>query len=157
MAFRLSENLAAGNSYSIDDVRSAVGSMYGAIEIVDSRFQMGVKAGIQHVIADNGAHGAFVVGQEIKDWDSIDRLNIPVSLVINEDEFSSGVSSNATGGDPLESVVWLANDLSKRGISLASGEIITTGSCCAAVAWPKQGDSIRAEVAGAGTIEIDFG
>ena len=156
MAFRISKDLAAGNSHSLEEVQGAVDSMYGAIEIIDSRFAIGVKAGIEHVIADNGAHGAFVLGQEIKNWESVDRLNIPVRLVINGDEFSSGVSSNATGGDPLQSIVWLANHLSERGITITSGQIITTGSCCAAVAWPKQGDTIRAEVADAGSIEINF-
>ena len=157
MAFRISKDLVAGNSHSLEDVRGAVDAMYGAIEIIDSRFAIGVKAGIEHVIADNGAHGAFVLGQEIKNWESVSRLDIPVRLVINGDEFSSGVSSNATGGDPLESIVWLANNLSERGLTIASGEIITTGSCCAAVAWPKHGDTIRAEVADAVSIEIDFG
>ena len=157
MAFRLGKNLAAGPSHSIEDVTDAIDSMYGAIEVIDSRYEMGLKAGIQNNIADNGAHGAFVIGQEVENWNMIDRLSIPVRLVINGYEFSSGVSSNATGGDPIGSLVWLANDLSARGINLAAGEIITTGSCCAAVAWPNQGDSIRAEVGDSGTVEINFG
>lgn len=156
MAFRLGKNLSSGKSYSLDDVRESVESMYGAIEVIDSRYEVGLKAGVPHNIADNGAHGAFVLGRKIENWDTIDRLSIPVKLLINGEEFSAGVSSNATGADPLESVVWLANDLSARGISLVEGEIITTGSCCAAVAWPSQGDSIKAEVGSSGTVEIKF-
>ena len=50
MAFRLGKKLSSGKSYSLDDVRESVESMYGAIEVIDSRYEVGLKAGVTRYI-----------------------------------------------------------------------------------------------------------
>ncbi len=156
VAFELAKDLPAGNSYNREQVLGAIATVYPAIEIVDSRYKAGLKAGITQIIADNGAHGAFIRGVGVTDWELIDRANSAVTLSVNSTLKTSGVSSNATGGDPLDSVIWLANDRAVRGDGLKAGDIISTGSCCAELVWPKTGDHVRAEFSGIGSVEATF-
>jgi 2-keto-4-pentenoate hydratase len=58
-------------------------------------------------------------------------------------------------GSPLHAATWLANTLTARGVELAAGHIILTGSLTAAV--PVQpGDSITATLDQLGTITALF-
>ncbi len=156
LAFRLGKDLPSGRSYGRDEIADAVAALYPAIEIVDTRYTGGLKAGIFQIIADNGAHGAFILGDELTNWRPVDRLGIAATLVMNDVPVSSGVGSNAAGGDPLESLVWLANKLAGQGNGLMAGDLITTGSCCEALGWAKSGDVAVGAFAGLGSIEARF-
>jgi 2-keto-4-pentenoate hydratase len=50
-------------------------------------------------------------------------------MTIDGKEVSSGTGS-AVLGDPLNALVWLANDRARRGDGLKAGQVITTGTCC---------------------------
>ena len=156
LAFQLSKDLPAGDPYSREQIIDAVDRLYPAVEVVDSRYTSGLKAGIPQIIADNGAHGALILGSAVEHWESVDRLNSAVTLEVNGKNLSSGISSNATGGDPLDSVIWLANDRARRGNGLKAGDLISTGSCCNELGWPKPGDQVRAEFSGIGSVEVQF-
>ena len=156
LAFQLSKDLPAGDPYSREQIIDAVDRLYPAVEVVDSRYTSGLKAGIPQIIADNGAHGALILGSAVEHWESVDRLNSAVTLEVNGKNLSSGISSNATGGDPLDSVIWLANDRARRGNGLKAGDLISTGSCCTELGWPKPGDQVRAEFSGIGSVEVQF-
>ena len=152
----MSKDLPAGDPYSREQIIDAVDRLYPAVEVVDSRYTSGLKAGIPQIIADNGAHGALILGSAVEHWESVDRLNSAVTLEVNGKNLSSGISSNATGGDPLDSVIWLANDRARRGNGLKAGDLISTGSCCTELGWPKPGDQVRAEFSGIGSVEVQF-
>ena len=155
VAFCLGHDLPAGSVYNRDEVAAAVSSLHPAIEVVDTRYTSGLKAGIFQIVADNGAHAGFVVGSGITDWRDIDRANIAVKLIINGETISTGVGANAFG-DPLDSLVWLANDRSQRGDGLVSGDFVTTGSCCEELGWAKAGDIAIAEFDTLGMVEARF-
>jgi 2-keto-4-pentenoate hydratase len=56
-----------------------------------------------------------------------------------------GVGSNVLG-DPRQALTWLANELSTLGITLASGQTVTTGTCL-----------IPLEVNPGDRVSVDFG
>jgi 2-keto-4-pentenoate hydratase len=58
-------------------------------------------------------------------------------------------------GSPLLAATWLANTLTTRGVELAAGHVILTGSITAAVAV-QAGDSITAALDHLGTVTAVF-
>ena len=74
-----------------------------------------------------GGAGALVVGDEIPEWQDLDLQTLQVDLRIDGGppvtNFEGDYRSN-----PLEVVVWLANFLSRRGIGLRKGDLVSTGS-----------------------------
>jgi 2-keto-4-pentenoate hydratase len=59
----------------------------------------------------------------------------------------------AVGGDPLNSVVWLARKLGEFGLALRAGDVIMTGSLTPQFPLAP-GDRARAEFAGLGAVEV---
>ena len=129
-AFRFSHDLPArAADYSLDDVLEAVDGLLPAIEIVGGRFEDGLSGiGQLRLIADMSAHTAFVHGPERADWRAVDAKSHRVSLYRNGAAVREGVGANALG-DPLRVLLWVANHLSRRGESIAAGQVVTTGTC----------------------------
>ena len=129
-AFRLAAPLPPRpQPYGEDEVAEAVAAVHPAIELVTSAFGAGWSgAGARALIADNGVHGAFVLGPACDDWRKLDLPAHPVSLSINGAAVSEGRGANALGG-PLTALTWLANELGARGAArpLAAGDWVTTG------------------------------
>ena len=149
-AFRLGRDLPAdGAPYD------AVAAVQPAIEIVDSRFAGGLRAGGLSLIADNGAQGAFVLGAGIEDWRGLDLAAMRTELLVNGEQVSDGSGANVLG-HPLEPLVWLANARAAHGGGLAAGEIVTTGSTCAALGFADAGDSAEARFAAIGSVSVSF-
>ena len=67
---------------------------------------------------------------------------------------SEGAGANVLG-DPWEVMVWLANNLSGRGIGLAAGQVVTTGSA-ADVVSVSPGDTVTAEFGPLGSATVHF-
>ena len=155
-AFRLARDLpASGAPWDREGVAAAVATVHPAIEIVDSRFSGGLRAGGLALIADNGAHGAFVSGPGIADWRERDLAALRTELRMNGKRVSEGSGANVLG-HPLEPLIWLANARAAQGSGLAAGDIITTGSTCAQLGFPGAGDEAEARFAGLGTVSVRF-
>ena len=155
-AFRLGRDLPAdGAPYDRESAADAISTVHAAIEIVDSRFTDGLRAGGLSLIADNGAQGAFVLGAGIGDWRDFDLAAMRTELWMNGEKVSEGSGTNVLG-HPLEPLVWLANRRAARGGGLRSGDVVTTGSTCAALGFAKAGDSAEARFAGIGSVSVSF-
>lgn len=155
-AFRLARGLpAAGAPWSREAVADAVGSVHPAIEIVDSRFAKGLGAGGLALIADNGAQGAFVPGAGTEDWRGLDLAGLATELWMNGEKTSEGSGANVLG-HPLAPLVWLADARAAHGAGLSAGDIVTTGSTCAALGFAEAGDSVEARFAGLGAVKVAF-
>ena len=127
-AFRLGRGLPPRDAdYGKDDIRNAIASAYPAIELVNDYWVDGLALGVAHIVADNGSNGALVLGEPIEDWRERDLAAAAVTLTIDGEPAASGTGANVLG-HPLNTLVWLANDLSRRGIGLEEGAVVTTGS-----------------------------
>ena len=60
--------------------------------------------------------------------------------------------TGAAMGNPLNSLVWLANQRAVMGTTLEAGMVVMTGSTLA-TQFPKAGDRFVYEVEGLGTVE----
>ena len=127
-AFRLGRDLPPRDAdYGMDEIRDAVTDAYPAIELVNDYWVDGFALGVAHFVADNGSNGGLVLGPSIGDWRERDLAAAAVTLSIDGEEAASGCGADVLG-HPLNTLVWLANDLSRRGIGLDEDAVVTTGT-----------------------------
>ena len=154
-AYRLGKDLPPrGTSYIRAEVEDAVASVHPAIEIVDTRYTVGMKAGAPNLIADNSSGAAFVYAEAIPDWRDQDLLNHPVRLVIDGETVAQGTGAEA-GGDPFLPLLWLANDRASRGDGLRASHFVTTSSCTGIYQTPAQCTAV-ADFGALGRVELSF-
>lgn len=116
-----------GQLYKEEEVAEGVASLHPAIEVVTSAYGPGWKeAGGLALVADNGVHGAQVMGPPITEWRGYDLKAHRVALEINGEEKGEGFGRNALGG-PLTALTWMINHQVAMGRGMAAGEIVTTG------------------------------
>ena len=86
-----------------------------------------------------------VLGRELVNWRDLDLGNI--SSVVRQTG-QPDEETNTGAADPLGSLAWVLNHFGERGIPLAKGEHIITGSAVR-TRFPGPGDSLTYDVAGA--------
>ena len=86
-------------------------------------------------IADNGGNLGLVVGPVVEDWQHRSLPDIAVDLSIDGGETRPLLPKQARG-EPFDVLLWAANHLSRRGIGLKAGHIITPGSVNVPVPLP---------------------
>jgi len=109
-------------------LRSAVAECFVGLELVCRRVAPEVPLNEITAIADFSLDVAVVRGAPIPDWQRHDLAGLPVRAVLDGVTMASGTGV-AVLGHPLNSLLWLATALSKRGQPLRKGEIILTGTC----------------------------
>ncbi|MCY4453255.1 MAG: fumarylacetoacetate hydrolase family protein [Immundisolibacterales bacterium] len=132
-AFRLGRDLPPRDApYRESEVRDAVSAVIMAVDAVDTRwgvhpFDLPMLLGN----ADNACAGAFVIGEVLDGWETLDLATLPVTLHLD---------GEPAGGPPWEgekrcdlrelyaALTWTANELSRRGLGLRAGEVVSTGS-----------------------------
>ena len=155
-AFRLGRDLPPRAApYRIDEIADAVAAVAGAIEVVGTRFAGGLAGkGRLLVTADCGANIAFVSGPWRHDVRPVDLKAHPVAMTVNGAVRGTGTGERALG-DPMNVLVWLANQQSAAGRGLKSGEIVSTGTCTG-LDPVVPGDRVRADFGELGAVEIAF-
>jgi|MDTC01.2.fsa_nt_gb 2-oxo-3-hexenedioate decarboxylase/2-keto-4-pentenoate hydratase len=154
-AFRLARDLPARDApYDGDGVAAAVGELVPVIEIVDSAYQDWLSVGAPSLIADNGCFGGLVLGRAVSDWQGLDLGSHTVRGFLNGNQVVEGSGANVMG-HPLNSLAWLANDLASVGLSLAAGEIVSTG-VCSGFFTAEPGDSASADFGELGEVSVAF-
>ncbi|HEV2219484.1 MAG TPA: fumarylacetoacetate hydrolase family protein, partial [Casimicrobiaceae bacterium] len=127
IAFRLratpSADAIARDPSALDAV---IGELVVTIEVVDPRYADADAAGPTLKLADQGLHGALVVGSGVPyraiDWHSlVAQLRCDGKLV-----------KETRGGHPLGDLrfllAWLAGHAAGRGRALAAGDVVTAGT-----------------------------
>ena len=147
-------------SYSVDEVLAAVDSMRPAIEMPASRFADFVNAGEAQLIADNSCAGRFVFGAPASQaWRSIDLSRHEVRARI-ERNGRAVLQSSGTGaavlGDPRIALTWLVNELSRLGIGLCAGQLVSTGTCMTPLPT-EPGDLVTADFGALGLVCVQYG
>ncbi len=155
VGFRLGRDLPTTSTpYDAASVRPALATVFGAIEVVDSRYEDWTTAGAPQLIADNVCMGFWVYGAESANLDSLDLADHGVQVRRNGVEAEKGNSANVLG-NPLNSAAWLANHLCTRGTSLKAGQLITTGTMIA-VNNAQKGDVVEADFGTLGVVTVSF-
>jgi 2-keto-4-pentenoate hydratase len=154
-AFRMLADLPPRPSpYTVAEVLDAVDTLHPAIEIPDSRFSDFVGAGAAQIIADNACAHLFVLGPATSsDWRSLDLVEHKPVITLRGHQFI-GHGKNVLG-DPRIALAWLANELRQLGVTLRSGEIVTTGTCHPPLPI-QSGDVFEADFGVIGKVSVRF-
>ena len=140
--------------YTREDVRAAVASVHPAIEVPDSRYTDWLSMKAPDLIGDNAIGCLLCLGPAAEGGLDRDLAGQPVIVRVNGEVVSEGAGSNVLG-DPWNVMVWLANHLGARGLTLDAGHVVTTGSA-ADVVQCQPGDTVTAEFGPIGRAEVHF-
>jgi 2-keto-4-pentenoate hydratase len=154
-AFRFARDLPPrANPYSVHEVLEAVGTLHPAIEIPDSRFAYFTGAGEAQLIADNACAHLFVLGAPTgADWRSRDLIEERPVITLRGSQYT-GHGRNVLG-DPRVALAWCANELRSLGITLRTGEVVTTGTCHPPLPI-QSGDFLAADFGVLGKVSVGF-
>jgi 2-keto-4-pentenoate hydratase len=114
--------------YTQDEVADAVASLHPAIEIPECRFVPDAAfPPLPVILADGSGSGSVAYGPAIDGWRSADIAGQEVILRVDGRECRRG-TARAALDHPLVPLTWLANELSRIGIGLRIGDIVSTGT-----------------------------
>lgn len=137
--------------YTAADVADAVAAVCPALEIAGTRLAGGLlQADPRHLIADGAANIAFLHGDPVAAWRSLDLAAHGVTVFVNGEEKAQGTGAQALGG-PLKALTWFINTLSARGRGLTAGTVVTTGTCTGFLPLAA-GDAVRVDFGGLGSV-----
>ena len=106
--------------------------MLPAIEIIGTRLDPWAQAGAPMLAADNAAHGCWIRGAPLFDWQGIDLMDGPVTISADGAVRATGAGRDVDEG-PFGAAAWLANALIARGRWLRAGDYVGTGTVTAPV------------------------
>ena len=101
-------------------------------------------------IAVNISNGGAVLGERVRDWQTIDLAASSGRMLVNGEIVGQGIGADVLG-HPVEPAAWLANSLIARGKSLKAGDTILTGSYAPPYLL-NAGDSAAVEIEGLGEV-----
>ncbi len=129
IAFTLGRELPPRTrTYSLAEVTAAVATLHPAMEIASSAYgeTRWYDAPLGAMVADNVSHAGLILGEGRRDFARFDLTALRVEVWVDGRRHGVGSSANALG-NPLLSLTWLANSLSRDGQGLRQGEVVTTG------------------------------
>jgi 2-keto-4-pentenoate hydratase len=152
VAFRL--RAAVADRADVESVANAIGEWLVTIEVVDPRYADMEAAAPTLRLADQGLHGALVVGSDPLFPRDVAWTSLEARVLRN-----GGVVRQTRGGHPLGNVLvllpWLARHAAARGMPLEEGDLVTAGTWTGVVeALP--GDAIDVEFPAIGRASARF-
>lgn len=155
IAVRLGRDLApsdlSGQPVTLAEVVAAIDGVAPAIEIVDDRACDYKTLDMLSLVADNAWNAGIVVGTFQSSWP--DLASVEGSVTTEDGSVLDTGRGADVLGNPLLSVVWLAEHLAASGGSLRSGDIVMTGSMVT-TKFPNTSGRFRFEVSGLGWVEV---
>lgn len=140
--------------YTIEEIGEAVESLHPGIEMAECRFiHDQAFPPLPAILADGAGSGTIVYGPAIEDWRRQDIANQQVTLACNGTVRRTG-SAAAALDHPLVPLTWLANELSRTGIGLKAGQVISTGTLTGMLA-PKPGETFVADFGPFGAVTVN--
>jgi 2-keto-4-pentenoate hydratase len=155
-AFRMGRALPPRTApYTAAEALAAVETLHPAIEVPDSRFDDFTIVGAAQLIADNACAHQFVLGPATTaKWRDLDLVAHQAVATIAGREPHHGKGENVLG-DPRVALAWLVNELSGLGVTLAAGQIVTTGTCIVPIPIAA-GDRVTADFGVLGQVSVQI-
>jgi 2-keto-4-pentenoate hydratase len=142
-----------GPGVTVAEAMSAVAYVVPALEIIDSRIR-DWSIGILDTIADNASSGGVVLGSTPTALGAVD-LRLVGCVLHRGGELVATGAGGAVLGSPISALVWLANTVGARGVTLEAGHVVLPGSVTASVPVAP-GDTFTATFGGLGSVTARF-
>lgn len=153
IGFSMREDLPPRESgYDRAAVLAAVKTVHPIFELANKRLPGTIKESPEWLVADGSLNECIVAGDGVA-MTGEDRLETErLFLQIDDKHASDGIGTNAMG-DPVAVLVWLANHLGSRGITLKAGDLVATGLLCDLI-YGEVGSSYTAEFQSIGSVSM---
>jgi len=152
IVFYLGKDLP-GPTVTREEVIDAIESVGIAMEFVNWRaMEPNTRA---HAIADNGIAAGVVLAERRYDVSELDFGQIEGSVTVNSAETSNGMATSIMGVDPVQGLLWAANELPKYGMHLKAGQFIVSGTVCPPLPVTA-GDNASIAFTGMGSLNATF-
>lgn len=139
--------------YTIEDVAAAAASLHPGIELAECRFIHDIRfPPLPAILADGAGAARLIYGPPIDDWVHRDIAAQEVVLYCNDERRRSG-TARAALEHPLVPLTWLANELSRTGIGLKAGQMISTGTMTGMLR-PTRGETYMADFGSLGSATV---
>ncbi|SDG76123.1 2-keto-4-pentenoate hydratase [Planococcus glaciei] len=152
IAFVFKEALK-GPDVTIEDVVRATDYVVPSVEIIDSRIA-DWRIKFEDTVADNGSSAGALLGSKKTKLADVDIAAIEMTVYKN-DEAVDAASSSAVLGNPLNAVVWLANEVGRYDIQIEPGMFVLSGALSKALPFAA-GDRFKADFGVLGEVSISF-
>ena len=155
ISFHIVRDIAARDQpVGRDEALAAVGDAFVGMEIVDTRLANFKQVDPEWLLADNQMNHALVIGESIRNWQSLDWANLQVKLVID-----GKILVDQKGGlgavDPVRPLAWMIDHAVRERGGIRKGQAITTGSWTGLRYFPP-GARAKGEFVGLGAVEASF-
>lgn len=141
--------------YTQEEVTDAVASLHPGLELAECRFiHDAAFPPLPAILADGAGASTLIYGPPIEDWKRRDIAGQEVVLHCNDKPRRKGTAAAALD-HPMVPLAWLANELSRTGIGLQAGQMISTGTLTGMLA-PKPGEIYVADFGPFGTSTLTF-
>jgi 2-oxo-3-hexenedioate decarboxylase len=137
---------------TITSVLAATDVVFGAVDVLDSRYE-GFRFSLDDVVADNASAGGFYLGPIARRPAELPDLRLLGCVVRVDGEVVMTAAGAAVMGHPAASVAWLANQLAAEGTGLRAGQLVFSGGVTAPVPVVA-GGSVTFEFDALGAIEV---
>ncbi len=141
--------------YTVEEVSEAVVSLHPGIELAECRFVHDDKfPPLSAILADGAGAGTLCYGPTIEDWQRRDIAGQDVVLLCNGVARRRGTAAAALD-HPVVPLTWLANELSRTGIGLKAGQVISTGTLTGMLR-PKAGETYVGDFGPFGSVSASY-
>ncbi|TAJ87320.1 hydratase [Reyranella sp.] len=141
--------------YSVEEVTEAVVSLHPGLELAECRFiHDAAFPPLPAILADGAGSGTIIYGPPIEDWRKRDIAGQEATLASNGKLRRKGTAAAALD-HPMVPLTWLANELSRTGVGMKAGEMVSTGTLTGMLA-PKAGETYIADFGPFGSVEVAF-
>lgn len=141
--------------YSRDEVTEAVASLHPGLELAECRFiHDAAFPPLPAILADGAGSGTIIYGPAIENWKTRDIAGQEATLSSNGRLRRKGTAADALD-HPMAPLTWLANELSRTGVGLKAGQMVSTGTLTGMLA-PKPGETYVADFGAFGAVTVAF-
>ena len=141
--------------YTVEEVTDAVASLHPGLELAECRFiHDAAFPPLPAILADGAGSGTIVYGPAIADWKTRDIAGQEASLSSNGRLRRKGTAAAALD-HPVVPLTWLANELSRTGVGMKAGQMVSTGTLTGMLA-PKPGEEYVADFGPFGAVALTF-
>lgn len=155
IAFQIATDLPAGGApWSRQSILPYVACAFPALEIADDRNAdyAGIAGSILTLAADNAWNQGLVLGAPVTTFTPDSLLAATGIASIDGEEVGRGTGADVLG-HPLDALAWLAGHLQERGLALAAGHLVTTGSLVTSK-FPVAGNTVDFRIDGLGSVRL---
>ncbi|SEQ48292.1 2-keto-4-pentenoate hydratase [Devosia sp. YR412] len=145
---------ARAEGYTPADVKSVIGSVSVALELLATRFVDRSTQPRLAMIADLQNNGGVVLGAPVP-ADNLPEFGQQAMVLRFDGVEAAQTVGNATTENMLAALAWLAGHAASIGLPLKAGDVVITGARLGPVALG--GNQVEAEAAGLGKVSVTFG